>query len=41
MRLNENGDGFFVKDKDHIEENENRKKRLSELFLNQSNLKVN
>ncbi len=36
MRLNENGDGYFVIDKDKIEENTDRKKRVSEIILNQS-----
>lgn len=36
MRLNANGDGYFVIDKDKLEENADRKKRLSEIIINQS-----
>lgn len=36
MRLNENGDGYFVINKDQLVENENRKKRISQIFINQS-----
>ena len=36
MRLNANGDGYFVVDKDKMEENTDRKKRLSEIIVNQS-----
>ena len=40
MRLNANGDGYFLIDKDNMEENINRKKRLSEIIINQSKEKV-
>lgn len=36
MRLNANGDGYFVIDKDQLEVNNDRKKRLSEIIINQS-----
>jgi len=36
MRLNANGDGYFLIDKDKLEENTDRKKRLSEIIINQS-----
>jgi len=36
MRLNENGDGYFVINKDQLMENENRNKRISQIFINQS-----
>ncbi len=38
MRLNVNGDGYFVINNENVEENVNRKKRLSDIILNQSNL---
>jgi len=36
MKLNANGDGYFIIDNDKMEEDVKRKKRLSEIILNQS-----
>jgi len=36
MRLNKDGDGYFVIEKDKMEENTERKKFVSEIILNQS-----